>query len=377
MGKHSASGGRRPSEAPRHSDGSGRGTAWYDAGRHAPRQGHGWVVALVAILACLAVGFAWARLAGPLAPTAGSTGDESAAAANEATVSDVSAESAGDTTGEADAGEEDTAGQASGEDEGVQPSENEVEGTVGDLSVKAPDNLADSEAYASLVAAMEAYEGQGYDMGFYLEDLTSGAYVAYKEHDTFYSASSIKGPYAMALYQTQVDGGSVSESSVRGTVENLIVNSDNDAYRSLHRTYGEKFFANWILDAGYADGDASRLYSHYYQTCSAADMAAAWRKGYGYLTGGTQAANDLAGYFENRTESAIKRAVGDRYRSWGKAGWYYASDGYGAAPAMNDCGIVFADSGTYLVAFMSDGYGNFDSAAQVLAALDQVHDFIA
>lgn len=342
-----------------------------------PRR-HGRAALVVIVAACLACGLTWALAAGPLSPGAGASedaaGDATVEGGDEAPVAEAPEAPIQEA---AEAPADDAPAPQEAEPAGVQPSANVTEGEVGSLYAKAPDNLAESDAYAALAEAMDAYAAKGYQMGFYLEDLASGNYVAYNEHATFYSASCIKGPYAIALYQTHVDGGSVSEAAVDGTVQNLIINSDNEAYRSLHRTYGEQFFADWIIDAGYADGDASRMYTHYCAICSAADMAALWRKGYGYLTGGTQAANDLASYFEGRTETAIGQAVGDRYTSWGKAGWYYTADGYGSAPAMNDCGIVFADSGTYLVAFMSDGYGDFESAAQVLAALDGVHDFIA
>ncbi len=240
-----------------------------------------------------------------------------------------------------------------------------------------PDTFESSVGFEELLYQVNAWHEAGHEVGFVLRDLTTGAQISYNEEQVFYPASSIKGPYVTCLYQTLVETGQVKESDVHKLAEAAIVNSDNDAYVALHDRFGEprgeKDFQQWAIDCGATTTGARNpddFVNYHYPPISASQLAAMWTQMYGYLTSGTDGANTVAGFLSARTTSPIKTAVGDRYQSWGKAGWYYSEDGYNSAPATAEGGVVFAETGPYLVAVLSDAPGDLDGLANVMEGLD-------
>lgn len=240
-----------------------------------------------------------------------------------------------------------------------------------------PETFADSVGFQELLYQVNAWHEAGHQVGFVLRDLTTGAQISYNQEQVFYPASSIKGPYVACLYQTLVDTGQVQESDLHKLAEAAIVNSDNDAYIALHKRFGEprgeKDFRQWAEDCGATSTGAKNpedFSNYHYPPVSASQLAAMWTQMYSYLTSGTDGANTVAGFLAARTTSPIKTAVGDRYQSWGKAGWYYSEDGLNSAPATAEGGIVFAETGPYLVAVLSDAPGDLDGLANVMEGLD-------
>ena len=240
-----------------------------------------------------------------------------------------------------------------------------------------PETFADSVGFQELLYQVNAWHEAGHQVGFVLRDLTTGAPISYNQEQVFYPASSIKGPYVACLYQTLVDTGQVQESDLHKLAEAAIVNSDNDAYIALHKRFGEprgeKDFRQWAEDCGATSTGAKNpedFSNYHYPPVSASQLAAMWTQMYSYLTSGTDGANTVAGFLAARTTSPIKTAVGDRYQSWGKAGWYYSEDGLNSAPATAEGGIVFAETGPYLVAVLSDAPGDLDGLANVMEGLD-------
>ena len=240
-----------------------------------------------------------------------------------------------------------------------------------------PDSLPSSQGYAKLTQAIGALEDQGHGVGVYLCDLSSGATVSYRRDVRFYPASSFKGPFAVALYEMLVDTGQVGSGDVSDLVSSMIVNSDNNAYTTLRRRYGMQMFGSWLESFGFDPSDYGgqhtyRIYNYPYTTPD--EFARMWTHMYAYLSSGSPSASYLSSLFEQRTVSAISNAVGDRYRSWGKAGWYPHAERDGATAATVDAGIVFSDTGTYLVIAMCDAPEDFEALTQVCSALDATHD---
>lgn len=239
-----------------------------------------------------------------------------------------------------------------------------------------PEGFDQTEGYAKLTQAVGGFEDKGYDLSFYLKDLKTGATVTYDPDKVRYPASSIKGPYLVSIYEMLVEKGQVRASNVSGLAQSLVINSDNEAFRTLHRTYGESVMGRWMESFGLSSkgyGGSYSYLSYYYPHTSATQLEAMWEHMYQYLSSGTDSATYLASLFSQRDVSPIREAVGSRYESWGKAGWYPSADGLGSAPATVDAGVVFSDTGDYVVVAMSDAPSDLDSLKVVFQGLDDAH----
>jgi hypothetical protein len=235
--------------------------------------------------------------------------------------------------------------------------------------------LNDTQAFANLADAIAALEAKKYTLGIVVEDIENGATFAYNADEEFYSASSIKGPYVACLYETLAETDETKLRELNRLARPTIEDSNNETYAELRRRYGSEQFEAWLqeLDYGIDEYDSlSATGGHYYLHLNAWQLSAMWERIYGYLTSETEAAETLAGYFERRDYSAIKEALGEDVRTWGKGGWYPSSDGY-ASPVTVDAGIVWADH-PYLVVVMSDIPGEMEKLEPVVAALDELHE---
>lgn len=238
------------------------------------------------------------------------------------------------------------------------------------------EGFSSSAGYAQLTQAVGGFEDEGHQLSFYLKDLTTGATVSYQADESYYPASSIKGPYVVAIYETLVDTGRTRASSVAGLAESAIVNSDNNAFSKLHDTYGASVFGTWLQSFGFDTsgyGGSHSYRAYYYPYTSATQLAEMWEHMYEYLSSGTDSADYLVSLFEQREVSPIADAVGSKYKSWGKAGWYASKKGQGTRPATVDAGIVFADSKPYLVVAMSDAPSELEALTTVFVGLEDAH----
>ncbi len=98
-----------------------------------------------------------------------------------------------------------------------------------------------SQAYADFAAAVGTIEDSGHQVSVVVVRPDGSEVFSYHADQTYYSASSIKAPFVAALYETQVEAGSVSLDSVDGLASAAVVNSDNDCYDSLRRSYWRTF----------------------------------------------------------------------------------------------------------------------------------------
>lgn len=225
-----------------------------------------------------------------------------------------------------------------------------------------------SEVYANLLNVLADFEEHGYTLGFVMHDIDTGYEMSYNKNDMHYSASAIKGPYCLALYQYADTTNQYL--GVSGLVEQIIVNSDNDSYFKVRDTFGDDLFHDWLVEAGLNESEASRIAADSFVDVSAAEMYAMWTQGYTYLTSGSANSKQLAGYFSQATHSVTGALMGGTYTTWTKPGWYPLSEGFSAT---NDCGIVQSDCGDYVLTVLSDAPEDFEALAPVIDALNQVH----
>ena len=368
MGKHTRGG--------REATGAGGGD-----GSRTPRHRHGRTVAVVLCALVAAAGIAFAIPASRRALTSAllstDTGDDEATSVSgAATVADASASDAGASDQAAsDSSASDASasavGEASAEDE--TPLDTSASATVtttttsDGITVTAPDGFTSTPTFQHLQEAVAAFASKGYSLGFSLVDLDTGRAVSYNVDQTFYPASSIKAVYCTIVLETY---GSSAVSASGSTIQSCLVNSDNDAFRSLLKTYGYTVYGDWLQS--YAPEAASEAYGYNYPHISASGMLNCWREIYRFGTSGEAGADLLASCLSQTTTSAWGTLLRDRYTVWAKAGWYPANEGL-ASTATADNAIVFSDCGDYAVAVLSDAPSDFDSLLPVLDALNAAH----
>ena len=238
--------------------------------------------------------------------------------------------------------------------------------TSGGISVTAPAGFESTPTCRHLQDAVAAFTARGYHLGFAMVDLKTGRGASYNASQKFYPASSIKAVYATAILES-THGGAASSS---GAITKCLVDSDNDAFRTLLKTYGYRVYGSWLQ--GRAPEAAQEAYGYNYPHISATGMLNCWREVYRFGTSSEPGASLLTGCLARTNHSVWGALLRDRFTVWSKPGWYPTNEGL-ASTATADNGIVFSDCGDYAVAVLSDAPSDFDSLLPVLDALNAAH----
>lgn len=245
----------------------------------------------------------------------------------------------------------------------------QIETLISELGVRsvAPAGFTSTESFAHLEEAIRTFEAKGYNLGFSLMDMSTGREITYNTDELFYPASSVKALYCTAILEST---GGQAQGSNGGTIQNCLVNSDNDAFRSLLKTYGWKLWGDWLSQY---EADAGReAYTYNYPHMSAAGMRGAWEEIYRYGLSGEAGAEFLTSCLARTNHSAWGALLRGRYTVWSKPGWYPVNEGL-AQTSTVDAGVIFSDCGDYVVAVLSDAPEDFASLIPVLDALNAAH----
>jgi hypothetical protein len=241
------------------------------------------------------------------------------------------------------------------------------EGTLGSHGIQATcvtSRVEGSDALAALDAAIGSVEADGRSVGFVLRD-TSGRFSAsYNASRGFYPASSMKAPYVCALLE---EGRSPSKS----TCEECLVESSNDAFRSLHKQYGEQVLCTWLSQAG-IDYSSSDFSVWYYPTTTPAQLEAMWEQIGSFVASGSSDGSWLGETLSESEVAPIRGALGGGSAVMSKAGWYPA-DGTGDEATV-DAGIVTDARGEYYLAVMTNEPEDFDKLDAVIAAVAKLRE---
>ena len=236
------------------------------------------------------------------------------------------------------------------------------------VRVVAPEGFADTASARHLDDVVRGFREGGYRLGFALEDLSTGRTLSYGTNEIFYPASSVKAVYCTMVVE---QGGDAAVAASGPTIENCLVNSDNDAFRSLITGYGYDDYAAWM--ERFAPESASQAAYKNYPTMTAAGMLSCWKETARFCTSGEPGSAFLADCLSQTHSSCLGGLMRDRYTVWSKPGWYYGFDGEDSAPSTCDCGLVRSDCGDYVVAILSDAPGDFDALMGVVDALNAAH----
>lgn len=213
-----------------------------------------------------------------------------------------------------------------------------------------------------LYTAMDDLTEAGRDFGFMLLDMNSGEGIVYNIDQLFYTASSIKGPFAASFASYDPEGALNWES----TITNMLVNSDNDAYTALNNTYRRVYIQGWCEEIG-IDPDPFR---YKYPHISTRQLTALWVRSYQFFE--TEEFGPTAGaWFEDPEYSLIHSELGELYVTRSKAGWLIDEDP--SHTTTVDGGVVYADNGPYVVVIMSRVPRDIEPLRPLMRALESFH----
>lgn len=230
----------------------------------------------------------------------------------------------------------------------------------------------------SITNALSWLEKDSEDVGFMIVNLNTGSGFCYNIDKEIYGASTYKAPLSVFLCEEYIDGGTLQKSAVSTRIENAIVWSDNQSYRSLKHSFDGSNHNAWLQSLGIDPTD----YTSTFPTYSVRDAATLWMHTWEYLNSGSDTADWLKGLL-SRTETSFLRTGATQAGMsdavvYNKAGWCVSQSGL--EDAVNDAGIVVDGDNVYLVvAFTSNSDSPtaeanlsnlFESLLQVRHSLD-------
>lgn len=259
--------------------------------------------------------------------------------------------------------------------------------------------LGETDALA-VYEAIDAFAASGYRTGFVVLDLHTGKGIGYNADEEFFSASTVKAPFAAYISQMLLDEGEadlsdrLEESYVIGgsgvmasedktmyeleeVLTDTIVYSDNTGYGMLRDAYEGPSWDEWTIAAGVPQAVSAE---GWYPFCSAKDLAKYWIAIDAYLGTASEGAQYLESLLGSTEVSFLRMALGSRSEVHAKAGFEFDSETVGDLGALNEAGIVTGPSGDYLIAVMSDA--DFDDQwmtdnqwlmIDLIEALDALH----
>ncbi|WP_394404645.1 serine hydrolase [Streptococcus sp. 20-1249] len=222
----------------------------------------------------------------------------------------------------------------------------------------------DYDTKKDLLKAIRSIQNVGYQLGFIMVDVRTKQGLEFNADQKFYAASTVKGPFVASLAAKNP----MSIRYSKAMMQSVLQYSSNEGYWSLRvDTYGDSSLRAWTREAGVRESVVDALYPYY----SSRELHKLWQRNYTYFTNG-KTGQQVGTWFENPNLSPIKSVLGDQYRTQSKAGWI-AYPGYHAA---SDAGIVYAKSGPYILAIMTDADAQLYRLNPVVTALHKAQSKI-
>ena len=234
--------------------------------------------------------------------------------------------------------------------------------TCGEHLTPVGDFIPGPEALDALYAAMDELDEQNRSFGYLMIDMETGYGVAYNIDQTYYTASSIKGPFAASFACQDPDSALNWES----TIINMLVNSDNDAYTALNNTYRRVFIQQWCEEIGIDPEPFRFKYPH----ITTRQLTSLWLRSYEFFESG-EFGEQAGTWFENPAYSLIHSELGEQYVTRSKAGWLIDDDPTHTTTV--DAGIVYADNGPYVVVIMSRVPRDIEPLRPLMQAIEITH----
>lgn len=222
---------------------------------------------------------------------------------------------------------------------------------------------------SDLNAAIDSMESEGYSVGCFFLNLSTGQGVAYNLDTRIYGASSFKGIYAAYLSEHLADGKSGLSSSAISLMDASVRYSDNNAFSNLRNRYDGSGFTDWLESCGV---DSDIAHDTHFPRYSARESALLWFHTYTYLQSDTQAAKHLREIYAQTNLSLIRDVAEENAEEatvMNKAGWIASSPRFSG---LCDAGLIECDGTTYLMSVMSsapDSTGHREKLTSIIEAL--------
>ena len=247
----------------------------------------------------------------------------------------------------------------------VQVAEMATSGGQVKISNKARGYKVNKKKWKELRAAVRACN---FSLGFVMIDCNTGMAVSYNPGESFFGASTIKGLYTTYLFESELEKGRLSKNRISSLVQQTIVWSNNDTYRSLRWGYGSQSrFSKWLHQVGVG---SLGLWPSY----SPRTLAKAWINMLAYSNSKGKHVGYWKRTFDHSHMSSIHDALGKYRTTYTKPGWMTGGGPYGYK--LNDGGVVNDRHGRqYVLAILTsaDPYGQKSKVERVVKALDAIH----
>lgn len=222
--------------------------------------------------------------------------------------------------------------------------------------------LPSDEVLTEIDEALEQLASHYSSCGFILIDVNTGRGIAYNVERKYYSASSIKAPYAASLCyyipSTFVD--------YERTLYNLLVFSDNDAFATLFNRYHREYIQRWAEEAHVPVESVT----YKYPKITTRDMFKLWIRNYQYFNDGPDG-EYLASLMREPEYSLIHSEFDGIYVTESKAGWMVDEDP--GHTTTIDCGVIHTPTGPYILVIESTVPRDIEPLRPLLRALDHAH----
>lgn len=207
---------------------------------------------------------------------------------------------------------------------------------------------------------------------FKYTDIYTGFTVSYNESQEIFTASTIKAPMALYIYESAEKGlinldekltytqnyyntgsGILKDRrfnqsyTIRDLVSYAIIYSDNAAHNMLMDRFGrENMYSFWT---GHGTGTIFKYYTNWGST-TANDATIYMKELYDYYNSDTELSNEMMGYFKKVDFKPLSDKNGEKNTA-NKSGW--------SGTAFHDAAIVFDDNPYILVVLSNTGMSDF------------------
>ena len=220
--------------------------------------------------------------------------------------------------------------------------------------------IPSSYALDEINSALDTLSNRGNKVGFIVLNLQTNQGICYNTERQFYTASSIKGPFAVSLAKYNPEAA----ERWNNTITNMLVHSDNDAYTSLNDSFRRTYIQQFCEECGV--DPALCVYKYPQLACK--DLALLWVGSYNYFEE-DEFGNSIGEIMEKPVYSLIHSEFEDVYTTRSKAGWEY-DENNSKHNGTTDAGIVYTDHGDYLIVIMSTVPRDIEPLRPLLKALE-------
>lgn len=233
----------------------------------------------------------------------------------------------------------------------------------------------------------DLFRNSNYNTSFAYEDMYTGLHISYNENQTFFTASAIKAPVEIYLYE-QVEKGNFDLDSLvtytsnfylegsgslqyqpigtqyklRDLVKMAVVESDNIAYQLTASQIDYNEIKNFWKEKG-----ANNFWtSGYWGNISAHDGVIYMKELYNYSLNNSELSNELLNYLYNSVFKLIK-GKNENIMVAHKSGWHFET--------LHDTALIF-DEYPYTVAITTNmAYGDYSYLFnQASKLISEFHD---